>query len=47
MTSLQTLKVNYTGEELEVASVEYDGERWLIANPFAEILGYKDLRKSI
>lgn len=47
MTSLQTLKVNYAGEELEVAFAEHDGEKWLIANPFAEILGYKDMRKSI
>lgn len=42
MTFLQTLKVNYAGEELEVAAVEHNCEKLLLANPFARLLGYKD-----
>lgn len=43
---LEKLMVNCASEDLEVAAVEYNREMWLLANPFAHVLCYKDKRRS-
>lgn len=43
-----TTKVNFANSDLEVISLkDKNGELWMLANPFASILGYSNLRNAV
>ncbi|AWW14465.1 bro-4 [Hyposidra talaca nucleopolyhedrovirus] len=43
-----TTKVNFANSDLEVISLkDKNGELWMLANPFARILGYSNLRNAV
>ncbi|GIY22387.1 hypothetical protein CEXT_514971 [Caerostris extrusa] len=45
--SIQNKVVSFAGVDIEVASIVHDDQVWLLANPFARILGFQRLNDAI
>nr|ADY88153.1 BRO-A [Helicoverpa armigera SNPV]ADY88155.1 BRO-A [Helicoverpa armigera SNPV] len=40
-------KIKFGDKEVETYTVDFDGEKWMVANPFAEALDYSRANKAI
>nr|QOI08616.1 BRO-A [Helicoverpa armigera SNPV] len=40
-------KIQFGDKEVETYTIDYNGEKWMVANPFAEALNYSKPNKAI
>ncbi|AYD68168.1 bro6 [Heliothis virescens ascovirus 3h] len=44
---MSVTKIKFGDKEVETYTVNFNGEKWMVANPFAEALGYMNKKKAI